>query len=154
MPYLIRHAVADDIPALVVLLHELFSIEQDFSFDKQKQTTALELLVSDSRCCIYVAEQDANVIGMCTLQTLVSTAEGGYVGLIEDVVISKDHRWKGVGKLLLTEIENWSKQQGLLRLQLLADRSNTDALSFYHALAWSKTSMIALRKLLPDSDND
>lgn len=35
------------------------------------------------------------VVGMITVQKLISTAEGGYVGLVEDVIIEPEVRGKG-----------------------------------------------------------
>jgi len=152
MAYLIRHARRDDIPTLVALLQDLFSLEQDFTSDQSKQTNALMLLLSDSRCCVFVAEHNDQIVGMCSLQVLLSTAEGGYVGLIEDVVVAGEHRGQGIGKRLLASLESWAEQRGLLRLQLLADSENHHALDFYRASEWSNTHLIALRKYLPDTD--
>lgn len=45
------------------------------------------------------------IVGMATIQTLISTAEGGRVGLVEDVVVDESFRGKGIGKLLLAGIE-------------------------------------------------
>jgi hypothetical protein len=79
----IRTAKPSDIPELVDLLKELFSIEADFDFDLEKQTCGLNLLLNSEKDCILVAERlsDNRVLGMCTAQTLISTAEGGAVGL-------------------------------------------------------------------------
>ncbi len=152
MAYSVRHARRDDIPALVTLLQELFSIEHDFNCDPSKQTKALQLLLSDNRCCVFVALEQSKVIGMCSLQVVISTAEGGYVGLIEDVVVATDYRGQGIGKQLLSSMEKWAEHRGLLRLQLLADSDNQSALEFYKAVEWSNTHLIALRKYLPNTD--
>lgn len=37
----------------------------------------------------------AQVVGMSTLQVLVSTSEGGHVGFIEDVVVDSTARGRG-----------------------------------------------------------
>lgn len=152
MTYSIRHAKQHDIPSLVMLLQELFSIEQYFNFDSSKQTKALQFLLSDNRCCVFVALDQSKVIGMCSLQVVLSTAEGGYVGQIEDVVVVTDYRGKGIGKRLLSSMEKWAEQRGLLRLQLLADRHNQSTLEFYKAVEWSNTHLMALRKYLPNTD--
>lgn len=152
MTYSVRHARRHDIPSLVTLLQELFSIEQDFKFDPDKQTKALQLLLSDNRCCVFVALYKSKVIAMCSLQVVISTAEGGYVGLIEDLVVVSEHRGKGIGKQLLSFMEKWAEHRGLLRLQLLADSDNQKALEFYNAVEWSNTHLIGLRKYLPNTD--
>jgi len=42
-----------------------------------------------------VAELDKQIVGVCTAQLLISTAEGGIVALIEDVVVDGNYRGQG-----------------------------------------------------------
>lgn len=145
--FIIRRARNSDIPSLIRLLEILFSIETDFRIDESKQRTGLEMMLNDEmNRCIMVAEKDLKVIGMCTAQLLVSTAEGGYVALIEDVVVSKEHRGEGIGSDLLLAVERWAAAKGVKRLQLLADRNNILALDFYKKMSWNNTQLICLHK--------
>ena len=50
--------------------------------------------------CIKVAEIDGAVRGMCTVQLVISTAEGGLAGLVEDLVVDRTYRGQGIGGLL------------------------------------------------------
>ena len=95
--YIVREARNEDIPALIGLLEELFSIEKDFFFDPEAQKRGIELLIRSDDDRIFVAEIDKNVVGMCSVQILISTAKGGKVGLVEDVVVSKNYQGHGVG---------------------------------------------------------
>lgn len=145
--YIIRNAVDTDIPSLIALLRILFSIETDFQIDESKQRMGLEMMLKDyTNRCIVVAEIEAQVVGMCTVQLLVSTAEGGVVALIEDLVVKNEYRRTGIGKQLLLAIEKWSAGKGAKRLQLLADRNNTPALKFFQKMSWNNTQLICLRK--------
>jgi GNAT superfamily N-acetyltransferase len=145
---LIRAARPEDIPRMTDLLAELFSIETDFAPDVEKQILGLSALVAGppGRSCVLAAEQGGNVIGMATVQTLVSTAEGGRVGLVEDVVVRRNLRGRGVGTQLIEAILTWARSQGLTRLQLLADRDNQQALDFYASRNWVSTRLICLRR--------
>lgn len=144
----IRLAQEDDIEAMCVLLDRLFSIEQDFIPDRERQTAGLRLLLEQPDADVLVAERDGAVIGMCTLQILLSTAEGGPVGIVEDVIVAPEHRGQGVGKALLQNMLKRAQARGLTRLQLLADRHNTPALGFYQAQDWCETSLVCLRQTL------
>ncbi len=145
--YIIRKAVPGDIESLIGLLKILFEIETDFKFDESKQRRGLQLMLEapDQRCVI-VAETGNQIIGMCSAQLLVSTAEGGLVALIEDMVVTETYRGQGIGKHLLLFMENWSVKQGAKRLELLADRVNTPALLFYEKTNWRCTRLICLHK--------
>jgi ribosomal protein S18 acetylase RimI-like enzyme len=146
-PVLIRDAMAKDIPAMVELLSQLFSIEQDFVPDAHKQGRGLELLLEQSGAHVLVAEVQGRVVGMVSVQTLISTAEGSRVGLVEDLVVAEGHRGSGVGTRLLQAMESRAAACGLKRLQLLADNSNTAALDFYRRNQWQQTSLLALRQM-------
>ncbi|MCO5387176.1 GNAT family N-acetyltransferase [Desulfosporosinus sp.] len=145
--YIIRRAVHSDVNCLIGLLEILFSIESDFTVEEFKQRSGLEMMLNDdTRRCIMVAEINQQVVGMCTAQILVSTAEGGFVAVIEDLVVHKEYRGKGIGRGLLLSIESWAIAKGVKRLQLLADRNNTAALEFYKSLSWKSTQLICLHK--------
>ncbi len=95
---------------------------------------------------MLVAEYRSAVAGLCTVQTLISTAEGGFVGLIEDMVVAAALRRKGIGRGLLRAAEAWARREGLTRLQLLAEAENRAALDFYRAAGWHGTGLVCLRK--------
>ena len=144
----IRQATEADIDDLVELLGALFFIEADFNFDTEKQRRGLCLLLAASTACVLVAEYENAVIGMCTAQTLISTAQGGRVGLVEDVVVKEVFRSRGVGRRLLNALEAWCKARGFTRIQLLADQNNSAALGFYDKAGWGRTDLICLRKMM------
>jgi len=144
----IKIAQKTDIPEMANLLSELFAIEIDFQIDIEKQLRGLALLLESNHAVVFVAELENQIIGMCSLQILISTAQGSKVGLIEDVIISKNHQKQGIGNQLLETVKNWAMQQGLTRLQLLADKTNQNALDFYQKKDWKFTQLIALRYLL------
>ena len=142
-----RCAHESDIPQLVLLLEALFSIEADFLIDSDKQARGLALLITSHKDCILIAELSGchKIVGMCSIQTLISTAEGGVVGLLEDLIVAADYRQQGIATKLLDAAISWSKLQGLKRLQLLADKNNALALAFYQKQGWQPTQLICLR---------
>ncbi|MEJ2141963.1 MAG: GNAT family N-acetyltransferase [Gammaproteobacteria bacterium] len=101
-----------------------------------------------NKACLFVAEQASNIIGMCSCQALVSTAEAkvAKVGLVEDVVVDNAFRGNGVGKAMLQHMEQWAKQQGMTRLQLMADSTNSNAIDFYQSRDWQGTQLVTLKK--------
>ena len=140
----LRPASKSDIDAMVRLLNQLFLIEQDFTPDAGKQGCGLELLLEADGADIAVAELNGVVVGMATLRTRISTAEGGYCGLIEDVVVDASYRGRGIGRALLAHLVDIAVKRGLIRLQLLADRDNRTALDFYRRQGWVSTRLLAL----------
>lgn len=142
----IREATVRDIPALAGLLADLFALESDFSPDTDRQQKGLAALLSAPAARIFVAEVDQCAIGMCTVQVVISTAEGGRVGLVEDVIVKSAWRGRGVGRALLAALEAWAHGEGLRRLQLLADMDNHPAHGFYRKNGWTETRLRAWRR--------
>lgn len=145
-PATIRPAINADIDTLIHLLKVLFSVEEDFIFNETLQRQGLELMLNNERGCVLAAEMNGYVIGMCSGQITISTAEGGPALLVEDVIVQEEYRGQGIGRRLMKEIAEWGKTKGALRHQLLADRNNTSALEFYKRLGWQITELTCLRK--------
>lgn len=150
MDIIIRPARPEDIPRMCDLLADLFSVETDFEVDVVKQVKGLSILISDPRERTYVgvAAVDNTIVGMATVQTFVSTAEGGRVGFVEDVIVDHKFRHMGIGTRLVEEIVTWGRIVRLKRIQLLADRDNQSALDFYLSRGLTPTRLICLRKML------
>lgn len=123
------------------LLGELFAIEDDFTFDLVAHTKALSLLFYAKDATLYVAKSKNRVVGMVSIQSVISTVMGGYVGLIEDMIVTHDFRGQGVGKQLLTAMIEESKRLGYTRLTLGADLRNTSAISFYKTFGFESSNM-------------
>ncbi|MDR3588228.1 MAG: GNAT family N-acetyltransferase [Negativicutes bacterium] len=143
----IRKGLPGDIGGLTELLRALFEIESDFVVDAAKQRRGLEMLLgADGQRRVMVAEVDGRVVGMCSGQLLISTAEGGLKAIVEDLVLAGDCRGRGIGRQLLQAVETWAMQQGAKRLDLLADRRNGPALQFYGRENWRRTELVCLQK--------
>jgi GNAT superfamily N-acetyltransferase len=137
-----------DIPGLIALLGVLFSIEQDFRPDAEKQHRGLALLLNQpGRGQIFVArEPERGIVGMVSAQLVISTAAGAASAWIEDVVVIEDCRGTGLGRRLLEAATAWASSRGAKRVQLLVDADNHPALGFYRHLDWEPTRLLAWRK--------
>lgn len=145
---IIRPARTGDIPDLSELLRDLFSIESDFTPDREKQARALGLLINadEGRSAVFVAELSGRVVGMCSVQAVISTAEGGRAAILKDLVVHQEFRGQGVGAHLLSEVHDWCRSQTITRIQLLADKDNLPAFHFYNRQGWQTTRLTALRR--------
>ena len=147
----IEPAILDDLPDLVALLHDLFSMEADFVPDKEKQERGLRLILEQpSRGRIFVMRNDHRIIGMINLLITISTAEGGFVLLLEDVVIDQEHRGQGYGSKLLDHAIAFAKQKNFLRITLLTDKWNDASKRFYLQRGFVESDMIPLRMFFRD----
>lgn len=147
MNILIDFATAEDLPHLAGLLDELFALERDFTPDRDRQLRGLAVILDEPALGrLFVLRIDGRVAGMANALITVSTAEGGRVLLLEDVIVSRAHRGGGLGRRLVEHVLDWARGQGMTRVTLLADRDNRPALDFYRALGFGSSNMTVLRK--------
>ncbi len=144
----IRKGQLTDIPELIDLLKDLFSIEEDFQFDRRKQEKGLRMILESDpdENVLLVAECESKVIGMCSAQTLISTAEGARSAMIEDMIVKDSFRGKGVGTMIMDGVVSWAKESNITRLQLLVDKNNSNGISFYKKNHWKDTQLFCLRR--------
>jgi GNAT superfamily N-acetyltransferase len=139
-------ARTDELPQLVALLAILFSQEAEFTADYDKQTRALEKILSDeSAGTVYVAREDGLVVAMASLIYTVSTAEGGTAALFEDLVVLPTYRGRGIATALVAFIIAEARRRGVLRLTLLTDIQNERAQEFYRRLGFADSPMKPMR---------
>jgi len=132
-----------DIPYLIPLLKELFTIEKDFTFEKANHVEGLKLLISNKSSTVVVARFENEVIAMVTIQTIISTATGSKTGLIEDFIVKDDFRDLGVGTHLFNYLKEYAKKHHIKRLQLVCDEDNDVAKEFYTNKSFKKSNMAA-----------
>ena len=142
----IRAATTADLGGMTSLLEELFNIEVDFTPDVRRQRQGLASLMANPEATLLVAVVGKEIVGMCTLQPLISTAEGGTVGIVEDMVVAEAWRGKGLGSVLIDAIEETAQNRKMSRLQLLTEQDNGPATAFYKKHQWEQTHLIAMRK--------
>lgn len=150
----IEDATLADVPALSRLLDELFSIEQDFQPNSERQMRGMALLLQHpDRACIKLARDNTGqIIGMVSAQLVISTAEGAPSTWVEDMVVRDGWRGQGIGRALLDGLLSWAKSKGATRAQLLVDLDNEPALGYYQHLGWQTTRLGARRiALSPNS---
>ncbi|MEQ1862518.1 MAG: GNAT family N-acetyltransferase [Chthoniobacteraceae bacterium] len=148
----IEQATLEDLPQLVDLLHELFTIEGDFVPNRAKQMRGLRLILEQpSRGRIFVLRNNGVILGMINLLFTISTAEGGFVIMLEDVIVHHDFRHRGYGDKLLTHAIEYARKKDFLRITLLTDRLNEQGQQFFERHGFYKSKMIPMRYVLtPD----
>lgn len=146
----IEGAKTAEIEAMVKLLNILFSIEQDFSPDETAQRNGLKLLLNrpDQAQILVAHHRDTGVVGMVSVQLVISTAVGAPSAWIEDMVVLEQFRGQGVGKALLEKAGAWARSRGAKRVQLVADADNTSALEFYKHLGWQPTQLFTWKQIV------
>lgn len=146
----IEPATLEDLPKLANLLYDLFSQEADFTPNRDKQLRGLRLILEQpSRGRIFVLRNESRIIGMMNLLMTISTAEGGFVLLLEDLTIHTEHRRQGYGRRLLQHAIEFAREKNFLRITLLTDKPNEAAKRFFLKAGFTESDMIPMRMRFP-----
>jgi GNAT superfamily N-acetyltransferase len=85
---------------------------------------------------------------MVSLLWSTSTALGGPVAWLEDLVVAPDRRGQGLGRALLAAAIDQARQRGLLRITLLTDHDNLPAQTLYASAGFVPSTMMPMRIML------
>jgi ribosomal protein S18 acetylase RimI-like enzyme len=142
-------ATPNDIPSLCRLLAILFSQEAEFQSHHANQKAALKILLNNPDLGdIIVARSDIQTIGMVSLLYTVSTALGGRVAILEDMLVHPDFRNQAIGSHLLSHAVSVAREKGCRRITLLTDKDNLPAQRFYQRHGFKNSEMLPMRLLL------
>lgn len=145
----IEPATIEDLPALAELVMELFTVSGDFSPDRSTQDRGLRLILEQpNRGRIFVLRNDHRIFGMVNILFTISTAMGGFVILMEDVVVHPDHRGQGYGAMLVNHVIDFARQKNFKRITLLTDKISAESQDFFLRHGFEYSNMIPMRKIL------
>jgi GNAT superfamily N-acetyltransferase len=145
----IEPATIEDLPLLTELLMDLFAEESDFRPDYNNQMRGLRLILEQpNRGRIFVLRSANRIIGMINLLFTISTAEGGFVILLEDLVIHENFRGQRMGSELLKYAIDYARQKDFLRITLLTDRIGEESLVFFEKHGFQRSVMVPMRLFL------
>lgn len=116
-------------------LDSLDSLREASNLDKLKAITILKEVQKNPNHVIFVAEMNGRVIGSSTL--LIEPKfihDGGLVGHIEDVVVSKEMQGNNIGKKIIETCLNYAKERGCYKTILCC---NDDVKKFYIKLGFT-----------------
>ena len=142
-------ATLDDLPELTDLVMELFSGSGDFKPDQTMQARGLQLILEQpNRGRIFVLRNNHRIFGMVNLLFTISTACGGFVIVMEDVIIHPDHRGQGYGTMLVEYVLDFAKQKNFKRITLLTDKISAESQNFFRKHGFEYSNMIPMRRII------
>ncbi len=142
------YANLNDLHDLIQLLGHLLAQEKEFTASPSLVRAGLESIFNNpSWGKIFVYRWEGRAVGMVSLLFTISTALGGEVALLEDMVMHPQFRGRGWGKELLKFALNYARTRGLKRVTLLTDSDNSVAQKMYYKEGFEPSSMEVLRWL-------
>jgi ribosomal protein S18 acetylase RimI-like enzyme len=140
----VREAVPEDAEALHVLMVDLADALGDRRPRFEAMRVRLEELLAEPGARVLVTEGAEGVVGAASLWIKPDLAHGDVVIEVPMLVVSGEARRRGVGKLLVEEIQGIAAEENAALIELVATKENDVARAFYKSLGFVETEHIAL----------
>ena len=134
----IRHAVPEDEAAVVELWRECDLVASyndpaaDFRF--ARAAACSDVLVGE--------DENGHISGS------VMVGHDGHRGWLYYVASSPHSRGSGIGRQMVQAAEEWLRQRGVVKAQLMVRETNTRVVSFYQRLGFEVTPRVVMAKWL------
>ena len=145
---LVRRAIKSDIPAVSKLAIELIdSVKNSGDIAKHVLSENSRNALTNPNSYILVAETEEKVIGFISFMTRKTIMHSGPCGLIDELVVSKRHRRKGVGKELIKAAVEECKKLRCCEVEVSTEFTNVNAREFYKHCGFEETGVILEKHL-------
>lgn len=134
MHVMTRSAMPVDAPVIAELLHEL-----GYPSETSAVRRRMDNLLARPDYYIAVAEHQSKPCGLGVLHIYQTLHADGSSALICALVVSSSVRGKGVGRMIVADLEARAREIGCRRIMVTTATHRADAHSFYERLAYDFT---------------
>ena len=140
---IIREAKASDLLTIGKLTLELIEAMGDTEgIDIKLIAENCRDLLSEANSHILVAEIKGVVVGFLNFTTRKTILHRGLSGLIDELIVAKSYRGKGVGKQLLSSAVEKSRQLGCCEVEVSTEKTNIKAREFYKQYGFTERGVL------------
>ena len=140
---IVRPAVAADAEAIALLLGQLgYPTAPE---DIPARITSIE---REQGIVLVAVNDDHRVIGLASGSRQTTLHAGDQVAYITALVTDRDERRRGVGRMLVSELERWASTHGCSRISVTSAEHRADAHAFYPHCGFPYTGRRFTKSLL------
>jgi ribosomal protein S18 acetylase RimI-like enzyme len=99
--------------------------------------------MAGSTSTILVARDDPG-----SLLGTAMVGHDGHRGWVYYLAVQPSHQRQGVARALMSACEDWVRERGVLKIQLMVRHSNQDVIAFYNALGYVDGEVVVLGRFL------
>lgn len=100
-----------------------------------------ESVLADENQTIWVAEIDGKLAGIIEWEVIhardIPILQSRTAIRIDTLVVHQDYKRQGIGRALMSALDEWAKAQNILNLELGVWTFNESAIKFYESLGYS-----------------
>jgi aminoglycoside 3-N-acetyltransferase I len=125
----LSHQNLNQFVALIRVFEAVFEME-DFQMPDENH---LQNLLSTDTFHVFVALVDKQVVGGLTAYTLEQYYSERPLVYIYDLAVQTHYQRQGIGKMLMTEVNQYCKEAGMEEIFVQADEVDGHAIEFYRS---------------------
>ena len=148
MQVLIREATEQDIPSILELLYELGRPEPLDENEIKIFKNKISSYFLDPSKFIIVAEKDSEILGLTSIILLQRLNHAKLEMYIPELVVTKEQRYYGIGKKLITFCIDLAKKKNCYRIRLESGNQRIESHKFYKSLGFEQSSLSFNKNLL------
>ncbi len=138
-----------DLPVLEGLIGELFeALAEPPEGGRRDAVDNCRALLADPNHQVLVARVEGVVVGMLNFTTRRTITHARPSALIDELVVARSQRGRGVGRLLIEEAARRARALGCEELEVSTESSNTEARAFYAKCGFDEEAVLLERQLI------
>ncbi|MCT4124460.1 GNAT family N-acetyltransferase [Elizabethkingia anophelis] len=150
---ILRYATKEDLPVLLEFEQGVVTAERPYNptlIEGEIHYYELNSLINSENAALIVAESDNEIIA--SGYALIRNVEKDYYkfsryAYLGFMYVKPDHRGKGVNKLILDELTNWSRDQGVSEIRLEVYANNESAVKGYEKTDFEPLLLLMRKKI-------
>lgn len=145
----IRLATATDEVAVLDLLEQLFEPpgRTPVDYTRERARAHFRKYLAHADAGVLLAEGGGQAVGLASVYVDIPSMRYGLRCWVEDLVVDKSQRGRGVGRRLLDAATAWARDHGCSHLELDSGMGRKDAHRFYLAQGMTQSGLSFSRQI-------
>ena len=140
----IRSCTPHDFKAVFVLFQQLWP---DLELDEDGLLKVYHRALASATQHLIVGIMKERVVGFCSLSVKNNFWKAGYIGNVDELVVDKDYRGRGIGKKLMRRIEEIVMQNQCTQIELDSSFHRKEAHFFYENIGFKSRAYLFTKPL-------
>ena len=142
---IVRAAAEEDIPRILELYREMAITTSQVELDRGSSLDDYRQVFAEIRAMpgyeLLVAEDEGAVVGTMVLLIVPNLSHGALPwALVENMVVDRRYRRRGLGRLLMDYAIARAKEAGCYKIQLSSNKRRKEAHKFYRSLGFEDSA--------------
>lgn len=135
----VRPLPARDLPLAMNLIYEFELPEVKKLRENDVRSIYSKIIAAGG--AVFGAYRGSEIVGTCTLNVCANLSWSGRpYGIVENIIVTKNERNKGIGKSLLLFARRMAESKNCYKVTLMTEQSTPDTLSFFRSAGFTNSS--------------